>query len=510
MIHGLKKGLALVLALALSMGMTAVPIMAVAESDFDPGTMYSTLRAEVFEGGRLIETVIKPKLTDYTPIPQAGEQYVKQMEAYRSMLEGMELRVTAVDDYDYKLYTLSLTMAGEEVVSARVRQDAESIRIVSNLLPGHTVNLPISSTQNIYNSDDPNLAALTDAYLTYFVVVGAWVSQKQTDTEDLYVYEPAELEETETRDAVSMVMKSRVRPSDMKELLRSFSDTLFDNEPLQQAITNLLAPVGVTRADVRRFADELPLIVSRELQATENPTEFTFSYDDDMGTVGFDGVMPAMFEPFPFANGSFTYSKKTGMDDTRHTAHGEMTFAKASKLTGDLTITTGEIIDETRRDEFSIALNYADPDEQPVVNMAIVQQDLYTITDNVDTLDTTAKFDVTFGKPDEGLSEPSGDTVHIESTVHSETKQAGELDVARSITTDLELAGYCTFSVQSDTLSKEYVRTEEWADVGEVWDFATMNAEQTQTAMGALQQIPMRMYMLIMAKLPPELLPRMF
>lgn len=503
MIHRLKKGFALLLALTL----TAMPLMAWAEADFDPGTLFQTLLAEVFESGRMVEGVVSFHVDTLPSTEDAEEQ--KLVNAIGEFINSVRVHISAVDDYDQKLYSLILFIGQEQLADMRVRTDADTIRLTSSLLPGTTLVMPMMSTNVFSEGGNEDIATLMAGFLAYYQRVAGWVSQKQFENEDLYVYESVEIDETETRDAVSMLMNCNVRSADLKQLLRSLADTFYDDQASQQAVTNLLAPLGVTRAQVRQFADELPLIVAHELEANDSAAVFTVSYDDDLGIAGFDGVMPAMFDPFFFKEGSFNYSRKIGLDDTRYTAHGVMGFEDQGSLTGDLAISVGEIIDNARRDESSISLEYVHGDDgspsesadtrEPMKTLfANVNQGLYLAEDNLDVFDGVSKIDVT------QINSGSENTLfHAEMSVHSATKLVDDVDLSHATTFTLDTTGPFGMTVQCDITSKEYVPTE-WVDVGTVSDLSTLDAEQTQSMMDSLTYMPVRLILLIASKLPTE------
>ena len=498
----MNLGLRKVTALALALTLALVPWMgsaALAEADFDPGELYGLLLGEAFEGGRLLEGRATWQANDLTVLEEGTGKELA--DAIAKLIDGLELRFSGVDDYDQRLYSLSLSAAGKEVVSFRVREDAESLRVTSNLLPGMTFVMPAETLtgQDLMENEDV-VQLISAAYLTYFGRVAAWVSEIEEETADLYVHTFLdESDDTDVRDAVARTQSSRVRSSHFKQLVRDLTDTFYADSDSQRAVANLLAPLGVIRADVRRWADELPLLFSNGFEETDAATDFVFSYDDAGDIVGFDGVMPRMFEPFFFDEGSLTYSRKTGMDDVRHAVHGEARFGEGRLLAGDAQIVRGEIIDNTRRDEVSVGLAYTDSDAGGVFRAATVRQDLYLAQEGQDIHDMRLTVDVGVAEGEEE------DSLRMEVTARGETEQVGDLDFAHSNVVEMDVSGMLSLTSRWDVASREYV-PEEWADVGEVYDLSGLTDEEAGALMTALRVVPSRMIMLVIAALPAELM----
>ncbi|MCL2811358.1 MAG: Cro/CI family transcriptional regulator [Clostridia bacterium] len=488
------KGTALALVLLLAF----MPLAVWAEPDFDPGTLYATLLEETFEGGRLIEGRITLQAN---ALPFLNDELKGLEEVAAELIGGLELRFSAVDDYDQKLYSLALFAAGREVAAFHVREDAQSLRVTSNLLPGMTFSLPAESLsgQSFMENEDV-VMLVAAAYLTYFARIAAWVSETESETEDLYVHEfLEESEDTDTRDAVERIQRSRVRSEHFKPLLRNLADTFYIDEVSQQALANLLQPLGVTQADVRRWADELPLLIAHQLEVTDAATEFAFFYDDEGDVIGFDGVMPALLDPFFFEEGSLTYSRKTNMDDVRHAAQGQMLFGEGRSLSGDLQITYGENIDDMRQDEMAIGLVYTDAAANGEFRLITTQQDLHLAQTDLDTCDSRLVIDVFFAE--DGQEEH----FHFEKTAHGETKPVGELDFAHSTVIDIDLVGVMSLTVRYEIGSSEYVSVP-WEDVGQVYDLSALTDAQTGEVMAAVTAVPFRLSMFFLAALPPEVM----
>ncbi|MCL2544393.1 MAG: hypothetical protein FWE77_00590 [Clostridia bacterium] len=498
MMRGFRKGMTLVLAsmLALTPLMTAT---ALAEPDFDPGTLYATLLDEAFAGGRLVQGAVTLRVNDFALLEEAAGK--ETADAVAELIGGLELRFFGVDDYDQRLYALDFLVAGEAVASFRAREDAQSLRLTSNLLPGITLSMPagLLGGQSLMENEDI-LLLVSAAYLLYFGRIAVWVSETEDETRDLYVHEFVEdSEDTDLRDAYDRIQRSRVRSVHFKPLLRDLADTFYADNDSQQAVANLLEPLGVTRADVRRWADELPLIIAHQLAVTDAATDFAFYYDGDGTVVGFEGAMPRLLEPFFFDHGTLTYSRKTGMDDVRHTAGGDIQLGGGRALTGDLHITYGEIIDDTRRDEMALGLSYSDPAQGGEFRLLIARQDLYWAQENLDTRDTRLTIDAL-------LVENGGEEGRrVEITAHGETKQVGGLDFAHSTAVEMDFGGEMSLTMRYDIASAEYAPTE-WIDVGEVYDLVNLTEEQTRDVMTALSAAPFRGAMFFLAALPVEFL----
>ncbi|MCL2877107.1 MAG: hypothetical protein FWF12_12725, partial [Betaproteobacteria bacterium] len=488
---------ALVLTLMLALTPTLAPAVA-GEPDFDPGTLYATLLEEVFEAGRLVQGSVTLQVNDAAFLEEAvGKELAGTLS---ELIGALELRFSAVDDYDQKLYSLTFLVAGQEVAGFRVREDAQSLRITSNLLPGMTLSMPAGSAagQGLLDNEDIMLL-VSAAYLLYFGRIAAWVSDTEEETEDLYVHEFVDdSQDTDARDAYDRIQHSRVRSEHLKPLLRDLADTFYADNESQQAVANLLEPLGVTRADVRRWADELPLLIAHQLAVTDAATDFSFYYDDDGTVVGFEGVMPRLLEPFFFDQATLTYNRKTGMDDVRHTAHGDIQFGEGRALAGDLYITYGEIIDDTRRDEVAVGFAYSDSAANGGFRLLVTQQDLYLAQRDLDTLDTRLTVDVIVaeGGDEEGL--------RMEMTAHGETRPVGGLDFAHSTVVDIDFGGAMSITARYDIASSAYVPVP-WADAGEVYDLSDLTEEQMGTVTAALSAASFRALMFFLAAVPAEL-----
>ncbi len=478
------------LATAMALLLIALPVLGAAEADFDAGTLFNTLYEENYAGGRLIETTIRAKVDQITGAS------AEDVALAQKVLDLFELRVSALDDIDQQYTTVTLMLGGGVMVQALIKTDATGAYLVSEQLPGVTLRLPGNMAPSAQSSAD--MEALQNAYIDYFAIVAAWVSQKQVDREDLYVYEPVEIDESEVRDASALEMRCRVRPDDLKELLRMLADQFYNDNATQEAVTNLLASRGVTRADVRRIADQLPLWVSHELISTGDATDFVISYDDDMNIVGFDGKMPALYEKYPFKKGDLTYSRKTMEEGSAHRAKGTMEMQDGGKLAGELQAFIGDLFEDARKDEFTLSLAYTGAKGAGDVAVDIVTQNQYLAAADLDTYDGLGKFDVV----ESGGA--AGDKLHGEYTIHSETKPVGELDFVCETTVQIDITDQLSMTVECVTASKEATPVTFPANEKQ-FDLEHLTESQRTELLGLLQEAAMPLMLKLMGKLPPEL-----
>jgi len=214
-----------------------------------------------------------------------------------------------------------------------------------------------------------------------------WVSATQMATGELYTFDDTYIDATEVRDAVAQRMIGKIEADDFNTLLWYVATTIADAEgEFQRVVSEILAEMGVTRAQMRRFTDNL---MTREYldpavdwvqpsyyiiekndgslctyddvsyffkklkkcitYVWENPTKNTLgmdvSYDDFGAMVGFDADLKQFSTVVPY-EGVFNYSVKT--DDfwqTQHTAHGELQWWNDRYITGDMTVKLGEDVD---------------------------------------------------------------------------------------------------------------------------------------------------------------------
>ena len=342
-----------------------VPALACAEGEFEAGTMLPILLAENYEGGQQI--VLTATLEGGEGLALLGLDEAAIPIAQQA-LASVGLQICAVDNFDEQIIDLALTVSGTPVLTGTLVLRDGAVLLETNLLPGKTLVLPAQLAQggallagDIWENQD--VMTLLFQYTDYFYAVGNWVSQTQFDTELLYVQTYLEdSEDTETRDALAMEQSSHVMPEDFKRMMRSVADTFYSDELSQEAIANLLAPLGVTRAHVRAFADELPLFIAR-LQPTENATEFVYAYDYDMAVAGFDGVMPAMYDRFFFETGTLHYDRRTELEGRHYRAQGTMDFGAGAGLQGRLDIFAGDLFDDEQTAYGEIVLDTQVPAE---------------------------------------------------------------------------------------------------------------------------------------------------
>ena len=211
-----------------------------------------------------------------------------------------------------------------------------------------------------------------------------WISGVQRETGELYVTDYTFKEATDTRDAVSESMVVTVTGWDFCTLFMNIMRTVRDEKgPLQHALADSLARVGVTRYQVRQVVDrflteemdpaedwvqpsasvpndgslctfddvayavkKLTKSVDRILgDSTLQKLTMVVSYDDYNDLCGVDADVPEFSDVVPY-EGFFNYSVKTDEHEQRaHTAHGELQVLDGNRVSGDLTALHGQDVD---------------------------------------------------------------------------------------------------------------------------------------------------------------------
>jgi hypothetical protein len=220
-----------------------------------------------------------------------------------------------------------------------------------------------------------------------------------------------------------------------------------------------------------------------------------------MSVVGFDGAMPAMFGQFFFRNGKFTYGRRTDPYGVLHRSHGEIEWNDGTGLIGDMDRYVGDGIDSARRNETSAALRLTVPGKKDGT-LDIYLQNQYLAQDNLDVQDTVGKADF----------RPEGDEArqnHLELTGHSETRQVGELDFAR--TDDVELLVVSSeFGERIGLTARLEIGSREGVPPvmpeGNVeYDLASLTEAQKAELNLALQNVPTNLALTVLQHLPPEM-----
>lgn len=484
----------------LALWLFAAPALGVAEVDYDAGTLLPTLKQEAYVGGREIVETVTLRVSQVTGMEP------DLLAALQEAVEMLEIRISSVDDMDAKLYAVKILMAGEPLLDATVRWNEERIYITSSQLPGKTVTVSMAEAAKHFPvhplltgkwGADEDMALLENQYIDYFAAVGGWVSNVQSEHEDLYAYEFTEMDETESRDASTTQMYSTVRSDELKKLIRDLANLFFEDENAQQAFANILAPYGATQASVRHFADQLPLVISHELGATRNSTEFTVFYDDNMDIVGFDGTMPAMYTKFFFDYGALQYSRKTLDEGVRHDVKGTMEFAGGATFTGESRQNVGDLMDDQQKTEQDIAIDYQDPANKAGLQYTIHTQEVYTAQEGLEVYEGKGNGEIT--RTQEGTSKKT----NTEMTLHGETKPVGDWDFAHTKTIQTEVEGQATYEFTYTMISQEYVPADLSGNVA--YDLETLTEEQRAELENSLQTALMQAYFQLLAKLPSKL-----
>lgn len=493
----MRKGWAALLAL----WMFAAPAMGAAEVEYDAGTLLPTLKQEAYEGGReIVETVT-------LGLPQVAGMEPDVLAALQQAVEMLEFRISSVDDMDAKLCKVEILLKGEPLLDARVQWDAERIYITSGQLPGKTLTVSMAEAAKHFPvhpllsgkwGEDEDMALLEEQFIDYFAAVAGWVSSVQSEREDLYVYEFDEIDETETRDFSSTQMHATVCPAEFKKLIRDMANLFFEDEKAQQAFANILAPYGATRASVRHFADQLPLVISHELEPAEAPTQFTVFYDDNMDIVGFDGEMPGMYSTFFFDYGKLRYDRKTQDEGVLHDAKGTMEFDGGASLTAEIQRNVGDLMDDQQKTEQDISIDYQDPANKNGLQYVIHTQEVYTAQEGLEVYEGTGNGEMTWTR------DGKGEKINAVVTMHGETKPVGDWDFAHTETVQATAEDRFSYELTYTVISQEYVPVDLSANTE--YDLETMTEEQRAELDSSIQSALLQAYFQLFAKLPSELI----
>ncbi len=414
------------LALMLSALMLLAPAASFAEaapvSNYYAGELTTTAMADSYAYGNQVslDAALGVELTESVDNPK--------VKALANLLDKAELHMSFYDDFGTARIHAQLGVNGAQLVEANVLvYEDGSVQMMSNLTGKLVLALPAGSV--VDGKLDMN-AAFGDPYAEMGEKKGAvrqlplgerlrvtgndmvallinhllgWVSYMQMDNDgEFYTFDDTYLEATETRDPVAQRMIGKIKADSFTTLMWNIATTVCDTQgDFQDAIADLLAELGVTRYQARRFIDSLlteetidPALdwvqgsyyiienkdsspiqyddVSYFFKKLQKSTDriwqhstdavlgMTVSYDDFGGMVGFDAQLPQFTTVLPY-EGDFTYSMKT--DDNwqvKHTAHGEMQVYNDNRVVGDLEVLNGEDIGGVNESYLKGALDVLD------------------------------------------------------------------------------------------------------------------------------------------------------
>jgi len=395
-------------AIVLSMAMLLTPVFSLAEeavSSYFAGEMITAVIGDSYAAGDQINVNAALGLQTDAAIEN------EKVAALASLLDKCEVEMSFYDDFGTARIGAALRVNGTELlkVNALVLEDG-SVQAMTNLTGKLVLALPAGmfegaqfgmtdDVQEMLGEDaqPDDMYSLPKEQL-YRIIANnmvstlinhllGWVSATQMATGELYSFDDTYIEATEVRDAVAQRMIGKIEADDFNTLLWYVATTIADAEgDFQMMLAEILAQQGVTRAQMRRFTDNL---MTREYldpavdwvqpsyyiiekndgslctyddvsyffkklkkcitYVWENPTKNTLgmdvSYDDFGAMVGFDADLKQFSTVVPY-EGVFNYSVKT--DDfwqTQHTAHGELQWWNDRYITGDMTVKLGEDVD---------------------------------------------------------------------------------------------------------------------------------------------------------------------
>jgi len=392
----------------MSIAMLLIPVFSVAEeamSSYFAGEMITAVIGDSYAAGDQINVNAALGLQTDAAIEN------EKVAALASLLDKCEVEMSFYDDFGTARIGAALRVNGTELlkVNALVLEDG-SVQAMTNLTGKLVLALPAGmfegaqfgmtdDVQEMLGEDaqPDDMYSLPKEQL-YRIIANnmvstlinhllGWVSATQMATGELYSFDDTYIEATEVRDAVAQRMIGKIEADDFNTLLWYVATTIADAEgDFQMMLAEILAQQGVTRAQMRRFTDNL---MTREYldpavdwvqpsyyiiekndgslctyddvsyffkklkkcitYVWENPTKNTLgmdvSYDDFGAMVGFDADLKQFSTVVPY-EGVFNYSVKT--DDfwqTQHTAHGELQWWNDRYITGDMTVKLGEDVD---------------------------------------------------------------------------------------------------------------------------------------------------------------------
>lgn len=342
----------------------------------------------------------------------AGDVQNEKLAALSRLLEKCKLSMSFYDDFGTARVRGNLTLDGMQLLTldALIAEDG-SVQAMTNLTGKYVLTLPEGSIvdgqlkmealnrndKDYYDMTPEEFKALPAADRLKITLddMGAlllqhvlgWVSYTQMNTGRLYSFDDTYLDATETRDAVSQRMIGQVHTAEFIELLWNIACTINDEQgDFQQALADVLAGAGVTRAQMRNAidaifteetidpsADYVETTYSVMQNNPDDPCQYAdvsyffkklvkcidhvwdystddwlsliVSYDDFGKTVGLDAKLPVFSTVLPY-EGDFVYSLKT--DDNwqeTHTAHGELQVLGDNRIVGDMKMVKGQDVD---------------------------------------------------------------------------------------------------------------------------------------------------------------------
>lgn len=399
------------LALVMCVVMLAAPAASFAEdglqlSSYFAGEMMPDVIARSYEEGNRLT------LNAALGMELAEQVEHAKLRAIASLLDRSELELSVFSEAGMPRVHAMLSIDGAHLlqVDALVMEDG-SVQMMSNLTGKLVLALPAGTfidgrldISTLFGSAYEEMGLQAGAVrelplLNRLQVTGndmlallinhllGWVSYVQMETGELYTFDDEYLDATEERDPVAQRMIGKIDASSFNALMWNIATSICDAEgDFQDTMADLLAALGVTRYQVRRFVDDLlteetidpavdwvqpsyyileandgslctyddvsyffKKLRKSALRVFNHSTDanlgMVVSYNDFGSMVGFDAEVPQFSSVLPY-EGSFSYSVKE--DDfwrKNHTARGELQVYGDNRVLGSLTVLDGEDID---------------------------------------------------------------------------------------------------------------------------------------------------------------------
>jgi hypothetical protein len=471
---------------------------------FIPGTLGDALLAQAWDQGREITVTVAYNAAPVGVGENSSEATVVDFAA--RVLETVRVRYRAAQAEGAIYATAEITVQDVQAVSFSAKFDATGIYLWSTALPQKTVfisgeellkrvpGLEDQVARMVSWEENEDAQTLYAKTYEYFVTVfGSWASKRHAEgVDDLYPYS-AEIEETATRDAADVAQHVKIRPAELALLVRGLADTFYDDDEAQQAFANLLADQGVTREMMRAAADQLPLLVRDHLQkratGDENALD-VYLYYDAYGIVGVDGVVPALFDFFPFKTSTFSYSRKSEDEGKLYTAKGTVDTAIGA-FEGNLKVFEGDVIDNAVTSTLDLSLGLTGDSQG---SLTLQTKTYAAIADNKETtqVDLQAVLNV------------ADQTYPLTMTVTSEMQAIQGGDVKGSGESKISLPGMPVSGAKVEIVSGPFKP----ADIAgnELVNLLTLDAQARQALLDELVQGLQLGVVAGMSALPPETL----
>jgi len=241
-----------------------------------------------------------------------------------------------------------------------------------------------------------------------------WVSYMQMDNDNqFYTFDDTYLEATDKRDPVAQRMFGTIKADSFTTLFNDIAMTVADTQgEFQLAIAEVLADMGVTRYQARKFIDALftEEVIDPALDyvqtsyyiieygdqspiqyddvsyffkklkkctqriwenSTDNVLGMVVSYDDFGGMTGFDADLKQFTTILPY-EGTFEYNIKT--DDSwqrMHNSHGELQIFNNNRVIGDLDIKFGQDVMGVNENYFVGHMDIVNQNDQTSVGFGV-------------------------------------------------------------------------------------------------------------------------------------------